>query len=60
MYTTNEDDGYTQILSNVPEWTQSQTVTADVETKRLPSQLIHSFNKVMGKMYKNTKKLSYF
>jgi hypothetical protein len=53
MYTTNGDNGYTQIMSNMPEWTSdAQTTTADddVETSRLQSQMIHSFKKVMGKM----------
>lgn len=49
MYTANDDDDYTKLLSNIPEWTESQTNT-EPETSRLQSQLMHSFRKVMGKM----------
>jgi len=49
MYTTNDDNGYTKILSDISKWTESQT-TAEPDTSRLQSQIMHSFRKVMGKI----------
>lgn len=49
MYTINEEDGYNKLLSNLPEWTESQTTT-ETETSIMESQHMHSFRKVMGKM----------
>ncbi|CAH1725498.1 unnamed protein product [Aphis gossypii] len=58
MYTTNEDDGITKILSNMPEWIGSHITTTDDDagTSRLQSQLIHSFKTVTGQ---NTKDKAY-
>lgn len=53
MYTTNEDDGITKILSNMPEWIESHIATTDDDagTSGLESQFIHSFKTVIGKMH---------
>ncbi|XP_026815483.1 apolipophorins [Rhopalosiphum maidis] len=56
MYATNDDTGYTKIMSNMPEWTsdaQTTTTDDDVETSSLQSQLIYSFKKVMGQNSKD-------
>jgi len=50
MYTTNNDDGYTKLLSDIPKLEKSQTTT-EPETSTLQSQLMHSFRKVMGMMH---------
>jgi hypothetical protein len=53
MYTANnEDDGYTQLLSNLPELIESQNTT-ETETSILQSQHMHSFRKIMGKNSKD-------
>lgn len=55
MYTTNEDDGITKILSNMPEWIESHIATTDDEagTSRLQSQFIHSFKTIIGQNSKD-------
>jgi len=49
MYTTNEVDGYTQLLSHLPESAESQT-TAETDTNIQQYQPTDSFRNIMGKM----------
>uniref|UniRef100_A0A2H8TZF4 Apolipophorin n=1 Tax=Melanaphis sacchari TaxID=742174 RepID=A0A2H8TZF4_9HEMI len=55
MYTTNEDDSYEKVLSDMPEWKETQITTTDDDSKtsRLQSQLIQSFKKVTGQNSKD-------